>query len=90
MLGRASKVCANARSTATRGTLEHRLSAARFHMIDATGVDGLTRPETKTLAHGPFLEMLRTRGRERAIDWLADASLDVGQRGTVDLVRWFG
>ena len=80
----------SARSTAARGSLEQRLGATRFHMIDATGVDGLARPETKTLAHGPFLEMLRARGRERAADWRADAGLDVGQRGTVDLVRWFG
>jgi NTE family protein len=72
------------------GHLERKLSAARFHMIDSTGVDGLARAETKALAHGPFLEMLRKQGRERAQGWIVGAGHEVGRRGTVELGKWFG
>ena len=72
------------------GSLEQKLGSARFHMIDASGVDGSARAETKALAHGPFLEMLRLRGRERARNWLVDSADQVGHRGTVEMGRWFG
>jgi NTE family protein len=72
-----------------RGELEHKLSSIRFHMIDASGLAGLARPETKILAHGPFLELLREQGRERATGWLPGDGREVGRRGTVDLAKWF-
>ena len=80
----------SARSADAAGSLEQKLGSARFHMIDASGVDGMARAETKALAHGPFLEMLRLRGRERAQNWLVDSADQVGHRGTVEMGRWFG
>jgi len=79
----------SSRSTPLAGSLEQKLSSARFHMIDASGVDGLARADTKALAHGPFLEMLRAKGRERAQNWLLESADRVGQRGTVELAKWF-
>jgi NTE family protein len=61
----------------------------RFHMIDSSQLESLQRTDTKLLAHGPFLELLRGQGRERAIAWLADHSRGVGRRSTVDVKKWF-
>jgi NTE family protein len=72
----------------TLGRLERRLHGMRFHMIDSSNVASLQRTETKLLAHGPFLEMLRGQGRERASAWLSDHSDGIGRRSTVDLKQW--
>lgn len=87
---RAAAFASGAASSAVRGELERKLASVRFHMIDASGVEGLARSETKVLAHGPFLEILRRQGRERTRTWLADSAGDVGRRGTVELGKWFG
>ena len=71
------------------GRLERRLQKARFHMIDSSQLASLERTETKLLAHGPFLELLRNQGRERATDWLAEHAADVGRRSSVDVRQWF-
>ncbi|MBS0447170.1 MAG: patatin-like phospholipase family protein [Proteobacteria bacterium] len=71
------------------GPLERRLRAARFHMIEASDLAVLHEPETRLLAHGPFLEQLRDQGRERALQWLAEHRAAVGRRSTLDLARWF-
>jgi NTE family protein len=73
----------------TTGRLERRLQKMRFHMIDSSNVASLHRTDTKLLAHGPFLDLLRDRGHERAGAWLSDHSDDVGQRSTVDVKKWF-
>jgi NTE family protein len=73
----------------TMGRLERKLQAMRFHMIDANDVASLQRTDTKLLAHGPFLELLRQQGHERAVDWLATHSERVGRDSTVDIARWF-
>ena len=52
------------------GRLERRLHQMRFHMIDSSQLASLQRTDTKLLAHGPFLELLRGQGRERASAWL--------------------
>ena len=62
----------------------------RFHMIDTSQLASLQRTETKLLAHGPFLELLRGQGRERAATWLSNHSDAVGRRSTVDVKKWFG
>jgi NTE family protein len=72
----------------TLGRLERRLHGMRFHMIDSSNVASLQRTDTKLLAHGPFLEMLRGQGRERASAWLSDHSHGIGRRSTVDLKQW--
>jgi NTE family protein len=72
------------------GRLERHLRRMRFHMIDSSGLASLQRTETKVLAHGPFLELLRGQGRERGTAWLAEHADRVGQRSTIDLKEWFG
>jgi NTE family protein len=72
------------------GRLERRLLGARFHMIESQDLASLQRAETKVIAHGPFLELLRDQGRERAQAWLAEHAGAVGRRTTVDLRKWFG
>ena len=70
----------------TMGRLERRLQEMRFHMIDSSHLASLQRTDTKQLAYGPFLELLRGQGRERAFAWLAEHSDGVGRRSTVDLI----
>jgi NTE family protein len=71
------------------GRLERRLRKMRFHMIDASELASLQRAETRLLAHGPFLELLRAQGRERAAGWLRDHFDGVGRRSTIDVKEWF-
>lgn len=73
----------------TMGRLERRLRKMRFHMIDSTQLASLQRTETKLLAYGPFLELLRGQGRERAAAWLAEHFDGVGRRSTLDVRKWF-
>ena len=73
----------------TLGRLERRLQKMRFHMIDSSGLPVLHRTDTKLLAYGPFLELLRDQGRERGTAWLADAFEGVGRRSTIDVKKWF-
>ena len=56
----------------TVGRLERRLQKMRFHMIDSSQLVSLQRTETRMLAHGPFLELLRDQGRERGAAWLSN------------------
>ena len=77
-------------SDAAEGSLESRLRAMRFHMIDVFNVSALERVETQALAHGPFLELLRTQGRERAAAWLDGDADSVGERSSIDVQEWFG
>ncbi|WP_418318179.1 patatin-like phospholipase family protein [Piscinibacter sakaiensis] len=72
------------------GRLERRLQKTRFHMIDSSGVRPLQRSDTRLLAYGPFLEMLRDQGRERGKAWLGSAFGDVGKRSTIDVRALFG
>ena len=72
----------------TMGRLERRLQKMRFHMIDASHLESLQRTETKLLAHGPFLEVLRGQGHECATAWLSDHSDGIGRRSTVDMKKW--
>jgi len=71
------------------GKLEQRLQNIRFHMIDTSHLDSMQRNETKLLAHGPFLEVLRGQGRECSLAWLEDKSDGIGKRSTVDLKQYF-
>ena len=73
----------------TLGRLERRLQKMRFHMIDTSSVASLQRSDTKLLAHGPFLDLLRGQGNERARAWLAEHSDSIGRRPTVDMKKWF-
>ena len=57
-------------------------------MIDSSNVASLQRTDTKSLAHGPFLEMLRGQGHERGSIWLSGHSDAIGRRSTVDVKQW--
>ncbi len=72
------------------GKLDRRLQKTRFHMIDAKDVKSLQRSDTKLLAHGPFLEMLRDQGRECAQAWLTNHYGKVGKRSSIDVTALFG
>ena len=77
------------RSTDPGGRLEKKLQSLRFHMIDSSDLTSLQRTETKLLAHGPFLELLRGQGRDRAAAWRVESAGQVGKRSTVDVQKWF-
>lgn len=70
------------------GSIERRLASLRFHMIDSDNLEVLQRSETKMLAHGPFLDMLRDQGRSQGALWCKQHADKVGLRGTVDLAQW--
>jgi NTE family protein len=76
-------------SNETQGSLESKLRAMRFHMIDVDNLSSLERTDTKALAHAPFLELLRDQGRERAAAWLDAHARDVGERSSLDVQKWF-
>jgi NTE family protein len=79
-------LCAGARrSSWPFGTL----ARLRTHLIDAHDALSQLAQETKLMAHAPFLESLRERGRERAEAWLESASHRVGKTSTVDLAAMF-
>jgi NTE family protein len=60
----------------------------RFHMIDSSKLHSLDRSETKMLAHGSFLALLREQGAQRARQWLLDDAPLIGQRSSVKLQQW--
>jgi NTE family protein len=76
-------------STLLQGRLERRLHQMRFHMIDSSEIENLQRTETKLLAYGPFLELLRKQGRDQATAWLAKFSDCIGRQSTIDVKKWF-
>ena len=49
----------------------------------------LERNDTKLLAHGPFLELLRDQGRHRGSDWLTQHAPAIGQHATLDVQAYF-
>jgi len=91
---REMRMFAHARTFAGRpfirwGRLERRLHTMRFHMVDSSGLANLERSDTKLLAHGPFLELLREQGRTRGQDWLAQHAAALGQHATLDVQACF-
>lgn len=67
------------------GPLERRLRRLRFHLVDAQPDLGALRPETRLIAHGPFLARLKELGRARAEEWLAANGRQVGRRSSTEL-----
>jgi NTE family protein len=88
LLGEAQAVAR--RSWLPVGALERRLARMRFHLVDAQDPLAALAPETRLIAHLPFLEHLRDRGRERAGAWLREHGAALGHRSSVDLARTFG
>jgi len=66
------------------GRLERRLRALRTHWIDGDGDLAHLAPQTRLIAHLPFLQRLRERGAARAGEWLRRHRASVGQRSTAD------
>lgn len=67
------------------GTLEKRLRRMRWHVIPGDEITGELNPESRLIAHGPFLESLKEAGREYADTWLVETSAAVGRRSSADL-----
>ena len=74
----------------TWGRWDRRLQDMRFHMVDSSQLPLLERGETRLLAHGPFLELLKEQGQERARQWLGTHTSAVGHTSTIDLMQVFG
>jgi NTE family protein len=72
------------------GRWERRLQGMRFHMVDSSQLPLLERGETRLLAHGPFLELLKEQGRARASQWLLTHAHAIGRASSIDLMQLFG
>jgi NTE family protein len=81
---------AHGRNKLAQGWLEQRLQGMRFHMVDVNELTSLERSDTKVIAHTPFLELLREQGNARGVEWLKTHADSIGQRGTLDVKKWFG
>jgi len=67
------------------GAIERRLRRLRTHLIDGDGELAGLKPETRMIAHLPFLERLRDLGRLRVQRWIADHGASVGSRSSANL-----
>jgi NTE family protein len=77
------------RSLWSFGRLERRLRRLRTHLIDADDHLAALPGETRLIAHLPFLEHLRDRGRDRAQQWMDRHGKQVGRESSADLERLF-
>ncbi len=67
------------------GSIERRLRRLRTHLIDGDGELAGLKPESRLIAHLPFLERLRDLGRLRVQRWIAEHGASVGKRASTDL-----
>ncbi|MBL8483817.1 MAG: patatin-like phospholipase family protein [Rhodocyclaceae bacterium] len=72
------------------GRLERRLNALRFHMLEESAFMAQLGPDSKLVAHLPFLLALRDRGRACASAWLARHGGALGKYSSVELEQLFG
>jgi NTE family protein len=91
---REMQAISRARAAARRrwwpGGVEAHLARLRFHLIDGHDVLAALSPDSRLIAHRPFLEHLRDAGRARALAWLADHGRAVGRHSSADLHALFG
>jgi len=81
-----SEAIAEARSASwPHGSIERRLRRLRTHLIDGDGELANLKPETRLIAHLPFLERLRDLGRLRVQRWIAEHGAAIGVRSSADL-----
>lgn len=71
-------------------TLEERLLATRFHLIEASDLMSQLGPGTKMAADPSLLTRLHDQGYQQAKSWLAEHFDAIGQRSTVDLASMWG
>lgn len=67
------------------GKFEKRLRRMRWHVVSGGPVAADLNPESRLIAHVPFLTSLRDAGKEYAAVWLDRAGRQVGKRSTADL-----
>ncbi|WP_238455947.1 patatin-like phospholipase family protein [Azohydromonas lata] len=80
-----------ARQGAWRGWgWRRRVAALRVHVIEADEQLAGLPMHTKIIAHRPFMEALRDRGRAHAQVWLASQGEAIGQRSSADLAALLG
>jgi NTE family protein len=72
------------------GRLERRLHEMRFHMVDTSEVESLSRSDSKLIAHQPFLQRLHEQGLEHGLAWLREGAPSLGRRSTIDVKGLFG
>jgi NTE family protein len=77
------------RSLWSFGAAQRRLRRLRTHLIDADDHLADLPSETRLIAHLPFLEHLRDRGRARAQQWLQTHGAQVGHESSADLEQLF-
>jgi NTE family protein len=78
-----------ARARWWRGSVDHRLARLHWHVIDGHDALAALAPDSRLIAHKPFLEHLRDAGRARAIDWLARHGAQLGRSSSADLRALF-
>lgn len=70
------------------GSLEKRLRRMRWHVIRGNEVTGELNPESRMIAHAPFLESLHNAGRAYADDWLAETAAVIGRTTSANLATF--
>lgn len=70
------------------GKLEKRLRRMRWHVIPGADITGQLKPESRMIAHGPFLESLRVAGHNYADSWLAETAKAIGRSSSADLATF--
>jgi len=70
--------------------IEARLAGLRWHLVDGLDALAALAPESRLIAHKPFLVALHDAGRQCAMDWLARHRDAIGRRSSVDPVALFG
>lgn len=68
---------------------EARLARLHWHVVDGHDALAALAPDSRLIAHRPFLEHLRDAGRARAMDWLAHHGPQLGRRSSADLHALF-
>jgi NTE family protein len=72
-----------------RGAADQRVARLHWHVIDGHDALAALSPDSRLIAHKPFLEHLRDAGRARAIDWLARHGAQLGRSSSADLRALF-
>jgi NTE family protein len=78
-----------ARTRWWRSPGDGRLVRLHWHVIDGHDALAALSPDSRLIAHRPFLEHLRDAGRARAIDWLGRHASQLGRSSSADLRALF-
>ncbi len=78
-----------ARARWWRGSVDQRLARLHWHVIDGHDALAALAPDSRLIAHKPFLEHLRDAGRARALAWLSRHGAQLGRGSSADLRALF-